>query len=76
MIGHRIWTRLGLVVATVLAFAGTSVVASAAPKDDAKGSEVTQVKHGKKGKKGKKGKGKHQHHGKKKAPKSAAPKAG
>ena len=68
MIGLRLWTRLGLVVATTLCFAGTTLSSSAAfaaPGDGgAKGSEAAPAKHGKKAKKGKK-KGKHHGKGKK-----------
>ena len=65
--GRRIIARLGIVAATLLAFAGTTLtvpaMASAAPHDG-NGSEVAPQKHQKKGKnKGKHGK---KHHGHKK----------
>jgi hypothetical protein len=67
MIGQRLVTRLGLVVATVLAFAATSLSASAAPVAfGANGSEVVPAKHVEKGKQGKKAHKKH-HKGKKHA---------
>jgi hypothetical protein len=66
MFGQRFITRLGIVAATLLAFAGTTLavpaLASAAPAHDGNGSEVAPLKHQKKGKnKGKHGNKKHGH---------------
>ena len=66
MFGRHPCTRFAIVVATVLAFAGVSVAASAAPMQQ--GDTVSAVAHAKSGKKhkGKGKKAKKDHKGKKK----------